>query len=72
MHLNALSKPTKQALDKLDASKFFTETGAYLAGGTALALHLGHRYSEDLDFFTLKAFASKSQIQFAIREFAAR
>lgn len=22
-----------------------------LAGGTALALHLGHRYSEDLDFF---------------------
>ena len=26
-------------------------TGWTLAGGTALALHLGHRYSEDLDFF---------------------
>ncbi|MBE3573816.1 MAG: nucleotidyl transferase AbiEii/AbiGii toxin family protein [Moorella humiferrea] len=24
----------------------------YLAGGTALALHLGHRLSEDLDFFS--------------------
>jgi hypothetical protein len=26
----------------------------YLAGGTALALHLGHRQSQDLDFFTRK------------------
>ena len=25
---------------------------AYLAGGTALAMHLGHRISVDLDFFT--------------------
>ena len=24
----------------------------YLAGGTAVALHLGHRLSIDLDFFT--------------------
>jgi len=24
----------------------------YLAGGTAVALHLGHRISEDFDFFT--------------------
>ena len=24
----------------------------YLAGGTGLALHLGHRQSRDLDFFT--------------------
>ncbi len=24
----------------------------YLAGGSALALHLGHRISVDLDFFT--------------------
>ncbi len=27
-----------------------------LAGGTGLALQLGHRYSEDLDFFRLEAF----------------
>lgn len=63
MHTNTLSKSTKKALEKLDASDFFTETRAYLAGGTALALHLGHRYSEDLDFFTKSAFLPKSQIQ---------
>jgi hypothetical protein len=28
----------------------------YLAGGTALALHLGHRLSRDLDFFTSEPF----------------
>lgn len=28
----------------------------YLSGGTALALHLGHRESEDLDFFTKQEF----------------
>jgi Nucleotidyl transferase AbiEii toxin, Type IV TA system len=26
-------------------------TAAYLAGGTAVAVHLGHRVSHDLDFF---------------------
>ncbi|HAK87896.1 MAG: hypothetical protein A2077_00575 [Nitrospirae bacterium GWC2_46_6] len=30
---------------------------AVLAGGTALALHIGHRKSVDLDFFTLKTFS---------------
>ncbi|MEK7550508.1 MAG: nucleotidyl transferase AbiEii/AbiGii toxin family protein [Patescibacteria group bacterium] len=30
---------------------------AYLAGGTALALHLGHRVSVDLDFFTQEELA---------------
>ena len=28
-----------------------------LAGGTALALQIGHRYSEDLDFFRGESFA---------------
>lgn len=30
---------------------------AYLAGGTALALQLGHRISVDLDFFTINKFS---------------
>jgi len=30
--------------------------GFYLAGGSALALHLGHRISVDLDFFTPRPF----------------
>ena len=35
---------------------------AYLAGGTALTLHLSHRLSEDLDFFTSKKFSELSLI----------
>lgn len=34
----------------------FKKYDAVLAGGTALALHLGHRISIDLDFFTGKVF----------------
>lgn len=33
---------------------------AYLAGGTALALQLGHRVSVDFDFFTSKDFTPKT------------
>ncbi|MDI6792308.1 MAG: hypothetical protein QME81_05495 [bacterium] len=32
---------------------------AYLAGGTAAALQLGHRISVDFDFFTMKEFVPK-------------
>ncbi len=32
---------------------------AYLAGGTALALQLGHRMSVDLDFFSFQPFSSQ-------------
>lgn len=35
---------------------------AYLAGGTALALQLGHRISEDLDFFTVAEFNEKALV----------
>ncbi|MBP7636137.1 nucleotidyl transferase AbiEii/AbiGii toxin family protein [Candidatus Ozemobacteraceae bacterium] len=34
--------------------------GFYLAGGTALAFHLGHRRSVDLDFFTASDFDGSS------------
>lgn len=36
---------------------------SYLAGGTALALQIGHRISYDLDFFTPKEFDGKILIQ---------
>jgi len=36
--------------------KFLAEKGFYLAGGTALALQIGHRTSVDFDFYTLKHF----------------
>jgi len=41
---------TKAILALLEKSKIIRN--AYLAGGTALALQLGHRLSYDLDFFT--------------------
>ncbi len=37
-------------------SKISIVKKSYLAGGTALALHLGHRISVDLDFFTKEKF----------------
>jgi len=36
---------------------------AYLAGGTAVALHIGHRYSYDFDFFTAQEFDEEILIQ---------
>ena len=41
---------TKAILALLEKSEVIQK--AYLAGGTALALQLGHRISYDLDFFT--------------------
>jgi len=37
---------------------FLQKYGFYLAGGTALALHFGHRTSKDLDFYTKEHFDS--------------
>ena len=39
---------------------FLKRYGVYLAGGTALALHFGHRTSHDLDFYTPKHFSSQT------------
>ena len=48
-----ISKQTSESLAILNKVKF---VGRYfLAGGTTAALHLGHRLSYDLDFFTKKA-----------------
>jgi len=38
-------------------------TPFYLAGGTGLALHLGHRRSADLDFFSVETFHEDTLIQ---------
>lgn len=50
MFEDILSPPAKNLLQKLKPENFPTST--YLGGGTAVALYLGHRRSEDLDFFT--------------------
>jgi len=39
----------------------------YLAGGTALALHSGHRQSNDLNFFSEKDFNTEKYVQIALK-----
>lgn len=61
MFEKVLSKKAKESLAILGESQLLKD--AYLAGGTALCLQFGHRYSYDFDFFTWKDFDSKILIQ---------
>jgi len=58
MHPEILEWPQKSALALLARAPI--PPGIYLAGGTALALHLAHRRSVDLDFFSQEPFESES------------
>jgi len=48
MNLNVLNKTQVNILNNLG---FLKEKSFYLAGGTALALKLGHRTSVEFDFY---------------------
>jgi hypothetical protein len=50
-HWEALTPVTQEAFQQ--ARHFEALSHFYLAGGTGLALHLGHRFSIDLDFFSV-------------------
>lgn len=50
-HLAVLPRTTQRALDFVSREQWLKKTQWYLAGGTALALQVGHRSSYDLDFF---------------------
>lgn len=52
LKLEALPQKTREAFLVCRKIPLFKKNGWYLAGGTALALHAGHRQSVDLDFFT--------------------
>lgn len=58
MFTKALLPDTIRAIKLI--SKISIVQKSYLAGGTALALHLGHRFSADLDFFTPVVFDEKT------------
>lgn len=55
MHIETLAPETSRVLDTIKKERFIGDF--YLAGGTALALHLGHRESIDLDFFSVSDFS---------------
>ena len=55
MHLNILNSRQLKIFPQLI---FLEKLGFYMAGGTALALQLGHRTSLDFDFYNIKHFSS--------------
>ena len=52
LYLDALPPATREAFFSIRTVDFLPCNEWYLAGGTALALQVGHRQSVDLDFFT--------------------
>ena len=63
MHPESVRPATRNCLALLTQTSWLSDF--YLAGGTGLALHLGHRFSEDLDFFSPKEVDPK-KLRFAL------
>ena len=57
MYGTVFTQASQNALAVLGKSGLMS--GAYLAGGSGLALNFGHRYSEDFDFFSDKEFSKR-------------
>lgn len=57
MHKEILNK---QQEDVLNIVEYFSQKDFYLAGGTALALQIGHRESTDFDIFTYNEFDNQN------------
>lgn len=57
MYEEVISQKTKRLLEEIEKTKI--SKSFYLAGGTALALQVGHRKSIDLDWFSKKPFSTK-------------
>ncbi len=55
MYPQTIDEQTKRVFEKIKDISFLKDF--YLAGGTALALEIGHRVSIDLDFFSQKPFS---------------
>jgi predicted nucleotidyltransferase component of viral defense system len=60
-HREVLDEAAEQTLEELLRTRALESF--YLAGGTGLALYLGHRRSADLDFFKREAFDEEALLQ---------
>jgi hypothetical protein len=60
-HPEVISRQVEGTLEDLRTLRILDR--CYLAGGTGLALHLGHRRSHDLDFFSSDAVDSEALIR---------
>ena len=65
MYKSVLEKTTINNIGILTQQDFIKSF--YLAGGTACAIHLGHRISNDLDFFLEEDFSP-----FIVKKFIAK
>jgi hypothetical protein len=65
-HSEVLAPRQQRVLAQL--GPLLTPGGFYLAGGTALALHLGHRRSVDLDWLTAAELADPLRLAQELRE----
>ena len=65
-HWEALTPETRQAFYHTASLYFVSQF--YLAGGTGLALHVGHRFSVDLDFFSPASDAVGPEVRAVLRE----
>jgi len=63
LYLDKLPPATARAFSYLVKSPLLKNTDWYLAGGTALALQVGHRKSVDLDFFLPRAEFDKTSLE---------
>ena len=64
IHLGILDEKGKEIFPLLS---FVSKSGFYLAGGTALALQLGHRTSLDFDFYSQRSF-KKGKLRQLLKE----
>jgi hypothetical protein len=60
-----ITEEQRQVIDQI--GPYTLEKRMYLAGGTAVALHVGHRKSVDLDWFSLDAIADPMSMADEIR-----
>lgn len=63
LHLDVLPLKTKRAFLACKKLSIFSKNKWYLAGGTAMALQVGHRQSVDLDFFTPQASFNELEVE---------
>lgn len=63
IYSQTLPEPTERLVKKLSLRQPAFLKDFYLSGGTGLALQLGHRESQDLDFFSEKPFESESVVR---------
>ena len=65
-HSEAISTEQQKVLQ--DLGPVISENGFYMGGGTALALHLGHRRSDDFDWFTRETIADPLRLAQHLRD----